>query len=893
MPSDIVWLHQTTEHAVSEVGGKAASLIRLMAEGFSVPPGFCLTTGWYRELFLESGAMSDAIQRARNCDPNDMTELDEISRSVREVVMERPVNEQLEQRILSAYETLACGSTGTIPVAVRSSANAEDLPEASFAGQHESFLNVTDKDELIASVRRCWASLWTPKAISYRNHRGFDHGGVCLAVIVQEMVQCEISGVLFTENPNDENQREIVINASVGSPEGIVQGKVTADEFRFSKKTSCITLKKIAQGRSDPCLTDGEVLKLAILGQKIQQSLGSPQDAEWGIDGTHVFILQSRPITTTRKSLAKIIEKEKHHLKRSAPGTVWSDMMVSEVVSHPSPLSRELLKRFLSKNGSFGIFYEKDLGFGASFTDHILTFVCGRPFLNRTQLVRPFAFLGFPLKPFDYDWVKNDPGGANSPYPVVNTGKYGLRIGFFIAGAFLLLPYTLYKLGRTFYRTMRLAGSFGSEFHRQILPAYLKYIDERRGKPLEELTDAELASSIETMIRTLARESTMSHIKSEFLGDVVFQLLRLLVGDRSKKLLLGLDGDKHLEANLELWKLAQNAKPHLANLFAVTAGKDLPRELSGSAEGREFLAEFGRFLERYGHRAHNELELGEPRWREAPDVLFETIKAYLKAEGNDPLEHFAQQRKARQEIEEGIVKSMSSGLWDWPFRVRRNVFAKTLKFLHTYVPLRETTKFYYLMEVEQIRRYSLELGARLSGEKYRYLNNKHDVFHLTSDELQSLPARELDSKEVRETLLRRKTQYRLERMIPVPSVLFRDSLEEIGIDRPPRVADVLLGTGVSEGSVTGISKVIMNPSEIGTLEAGQILVAPTTDPGWTPLFLIVKGLVMNTGNFLSHGSVLAREYGLPTVVNVAGATEIIGSGRRITVNGTDGKVYLH
>jgi pyruvate,water dikinase len=913
MDSDIVWLDETHKGSRAIVGGKAVSLMKLLHLGFAIPPGFCITTNVYRQLFCGHDVLTETLKRIRYANLERISELEEIAKFAQKTIMTEPLPKGLEEKILAAYNRLGNGFGEKIPVAVRSSATAEDLPSASFAGQHESFLNICGDNDLILYIKKCWASLWTARAISYRHDRGFDHARVLLAVIVQRMIPFDGAGVLFTEDPVDGKENRVLIQASRGLGQAVVLGNVSADEYVVAKDTGDIITKKTAERNigatiadrdfeekqvpdeagDNQCLPDAQIQELAEIGKKIEQSLGLSQDVEWGILGEDIYILQSRPITSLIRRMGETIEKEKQMLRKSSPKTVWSDMMVSEIVSYPKPLSSELIKEFLSKKGALGIFYEKEFVFGRPFSDPVLYFICGRPYFNRTELINPYAFMGLPMLPFDDQKARKDPAVANSPYPQLDHSFYGLKLVLYFLKVLLLWPYALYKLLTRFYWIKKLSDRFHKEFTDSILPAYLAYIDQLKRTHLKDHNDTELVSRIRSLIDNIARVSTMSHLRCEFLAELGTYVLKRMLGEKANNLIGGIEGDKNLETNIELWKTVQEASPQVIDLLLTTPLEEVEGKLRTLGSGKHFLQKLDTFLDHYGHRAHNEFELADPRWKEDHGFVLEIIRAYVKAKQINPVEHFKALKIIRENAEKKIHDDLNTGSLDKIIPVRSKIFRFALNLAHIYTPLRESTKFYYLLEVEQLRRYVLELGSRLTSNRYECLNNKNDIFFLFSHELQGIVQKKRSSRQIKHLIAERKMDYLVKKRIPVPSVIFRDSLQCIGKEPESEAAEVLSGTGVSKGKVTGIARIIKHPSQIGTLNYGEILVAPTTDPGWTPVFFIVSALVMDTGNVLSHGAVLAREYGLPAVVNVPRATEIIEDGRKITVDVEQDKVYLH
>jgi pyruvate,water dikinase len=913
MDSDIVWLHETGKGSRAIVGGKGASLIALMHMNFPAPPGFCVTTNVYRQMFGDHDELNESLERIRYANLERISELEEIAKLAQRTIMGEPLPQGLEEKILAAYNRLGDGFGEKILVAVRSSATAEDLPSASFAGQHESFLNVCGDNDLILHLRKCWASLWTARAISYRHDRGINHAEVLMAVIVQKMIAFDVAGVLFTEDPVDGKEDRVLIQAAPGLGEAVVSGDTPVDKYVVDKDTGDIITKKTAEkiirettvngnfaetqvpdeGGNLQCLPDAQIQKLAEIGKKIEQSLGLSQDVEWGILEKAIYILQSRPTTSLDRRMQEIIEKEKQMLRKSAPKAVWSDMMVSEIVSYPKPLSSEMIKEFLSQKGALGIFYEKELALGRPFSDPVLYFICGRPYFNRTELIKPYAFMGLPLLPFDKQKARKDPAVANSPYPHLDFSFWGLKFVLYIFKVLLLLPYSVYKLLTRFYWIKNLADRYHKEFTDSILPNYLAHIDELEKTPLKDLNDTELMSRIRLLLDNLARVSTLSHLRCEFLAELGFYVLKRMLGEKANILIGGIEGDKNLETNTELWKTVQAASPQVLDLLLTTPLDEVEAKLSTLESGKHFLQKLDTFLDHYGHRAHNEFELADARWKEDHGFVLEIIRAYVKAKQMNPFENFKALKKNREDVHRKIHEDLNTGFLNKILPLRSKIFSFALNLAQIYTPLRESTKFYYLLEVEQLRRHLLELGARLASNRYGCLNNKNDIFFLFSNELQEIVQKKRSSRQIKDLIAERKRDYLVKKRIPVPSVIFRDSLESIGKEPETEAAEVLSGTGVSKGKVTGIARIIKHPSQIRTLNYGEILVAPTTDPGWTPVFFIVSALVMDTGNALSHGAVLAREYGLPAVVNVPRASEIIEDGRKITVDVDQNKVYLH
>jgi pyruvate,water dikinase len=908
---NIVWLDETDRGDLSSVGDKGASLMKLFKMGLNIPSGFCITTNAFKTLFCD--VLSETILRTRDANLDRISELEKISQLAQRVVMNASISDCLALTICEAYSKLAGDAGEHMPVAVRSSVIAADVSAASFSGQHGSFSNVSGNNDLIWHIKKCWASLWSARAISYRHNRGFDHAQVFSAVIVQRMIPSEISGLLLTEHPFNKDGNHLLIKTGCDLGQAADPGKESVAEYVVAKDTGDIVSKRIEEispngvavnrgskaqevqvsAGNTRSLPDSIIRDLAEIGKEIEQSFSSSQEVEWAIAGNNIYILQTRPVTSLNKRIMEIIAKEKQKLANCSPASVWSDKMVSETMTYPKPLSTEFIRKFMSKDGTIGIFYEKELDFGRPYSDPVISFICGRPYLNRNELIKPFSFMGFPLKPFAYEKVRKDPSRANALFPLVDAGFCGLKLIFYFLKVAVVFPYTLHKLFTRLYRLKKMMDTYYEEFSNKILPAYLAYIDDLKRKDPADFNEDELVSRIRSLFDHLARVSTMGHVKSEFASDIAYYILKAIVGEKANNLTCGIDGDKHLETNIELWKTVQQASPQVTDIFLTEPLENLQDQLNKIESGKDFLKKLDIFLDRYGHRAHNEIELADPRWKEDPEYLFGIIRTYVKAKRANPVEHFLRMKKIRKADEKIIREKLTSGFINKLVPVKYAIYRFALKSVHRYSPLRESTKFYYLMEIEQLRRYLLELGSRLASDRYNCLNNKSDIFFLFSEELQAIVEKKRSSKQTKRLIMERKMDYLLKKRIPVPSVIFHDGLESIGQESEHKAADVLSGTGVTKGKVTGTARIIKTPLQIGNLNHGDIMVAPTTDPGWTPLFFIVNALVMDTGNALSHGAVLAREYGLAAVVNVPGATEFIKDGQQITVDVEQGKVFLH
>jgi len=814
------------------VGGKGLNLGLLVKAGFRVPDGFCVTTQAYRET-LGDGSRPPAEL------PEDMT-----------------------REILDAYSNLGCGR-----VAVRSSATAEDLPDASFAGQQDTFLNVRGDENLLTAIANCWASLWSDRAVAYRHQQGIDDDRVLMAVVVQKMLDSDASGVMFSISPTHEDH--LMIEASWGLGEAIVSGKVTPDSFTVDRNSlqiinRTISAKKlmIAEGgevevppekQSVPSLTDEQITKLARLGLEIENFYSSPQDIEWALTGEELYILQSRPITVrgTGDEVSRLREEEIEKLRNMAEetGTVWCGFNLSETLPAPLPMTWAIISKFMSGRGGFGMTY-RDLGFlpGKEVDEKgVVDLICGRSYFNLSREAR----LYFDEFPFEHNFqkLKENPASASYPQPTVNikrtTAKFWLKF-----------PYYVYKMIAAEGKIKRLRKSYDDTLKNEIIPEYRKYIDDQKRIELGKLPDAEIISKLNEWLDKVLRDHAKDGLKATIIAGRSYtnldMALRKCLGEDARNMLedltVGLEGDMTVKTNRKLWEVAH-----------------------GQLEMQDFLRD-------YGHRAAGEYELAQPRWREDTEFVQSMVDMFREHEEMNPEAQFRAQKERREKAESTLRERLSEG----KARAYSKSILTEMQYVQRYMPYRETAKFYLMMGYELIRNALLELGRR-------HLDSVDGIFYLTPEELPELIAGGDFSQKIADRKSRRDKLLSIE----LPDVIFSDSLHQIGDPPLPESSQELEGVAISSGVATGTARVLLKPpnraADTGT---GYILVCPSTDPGWAPLFPGARGLVMERGGVLSHGAIVAREYGIPAVANIAGATKIIKDCQQIKVNGNKGKVFI-
>jgi rifampicin phosphotransferase len=865
------------------VGGKAAQLGELIGAGFAVPSGFCVTTNAYARV-AASAELDTLLSASSTVPPTDTARQAEFAAAVRSAVLQAPMPRDITAAITEAYQTL--GQSKTVPVAVRSSATAEDLPDASFAGQQETFLNTIGVEAVLDAVRRCWASLWTDRAVSYRATHGIDPRAVRLAVVVQHMVDAQVAGVLFTTNPLTGKRRQAVIDANPGLGEAVVSGATTPDRFVVNTATGAIVERRLGHkqiiiratagggteraeqpAQRTTCLSDAQVRALAALGTSVEASFGVPQDIEWAVDAAgYVWLLQARPITTL------------FPLPPDAPATdavlrVYLCFTVQQGTFQPfTPIGLSAISLLASAITTFLGFPPHDSVQGP----HFVTQAASRVFLDVTSALRN----AFGRTVLTQIMAQAEAHAAATFQHLSTDSRLSLRTT----------------------RRVALVVAIGRVLGRTRLPWYLLLAlvrpDSARARLLQLTDRLRGTASVTTTTDPRARVIIVERLFVDaiarllpatapvMLGSIgTLTLASRLLGDLATAaelqiVMRGLPYNPTTEMNLALWALAQTvqADPPTAALVQNT----LPTELSDAYRSASLPIalqhSLAQFLATYGHRSVNELDLGMPRWAEDPTYLFGVLASYLQLRDSAQVPD-RQFQRATQEAEAMLVELTRRAPG-----VRGVLVGFFLRRARALGGLRELPRFALALLLAQARTILSPVGDALvqAGR----LERASDIFFLSLPEIHAA----LDGADMRRNVTERHAEYDRERTCRhVPLVLLSDGTELTIESATLTSADQLRGTPASSGRVTGVARVMRDP-HAAHLAQGEILVTPSTDPGWTPLFLTAGGLVMETGGAMSHGAIVAREYGIPAVVGVAEATERIRTGQRITVDGGAGTV---
>ena len=863
------------------VGGKGASLARLVRAGLPVPDGFHVTTAAYRRFVDENALQPRILESLQTADSTQPVTLETASARIGALFADGSIPADIAAAVQAAYAALAAGDAA---VAVRSSATAEDLPDASFAGQQDTYLNIRGSDTVLDAVKRCWASLWTARAIGYRMRKGIDHGVVSLAVVVQELIPAEAAGVLFTANPINGRRDQMAINASWGLGESIVGGLVTPDMLIIDKTNGQVTERQTADKqtmtvrtptgteekpvpesqRRAPVLDDEQAAELARLSVQIERHYGMPMDIEWaftlpalggapspdrkGVGGEVVFsILQARPITV----LPELTFDPPTEWPLPDPKASYMRQSIIELLPDPlRPLFATLGLRAINV-GTLSLFGE---------------------------------FMGADVLPDEM---------------VVTLNGY----------AYYQMSMTLKLLGRTLINMRSFLPKFfqgETRWRDEARPRYLAVIERWQSRPLHEIPAVELldgayqiAAEAVNIYNVFQSGVIGLAMGAEYLFTPFYEKLIRRKGDVPALTFL-LGGDSMpIRAEKSLYDVAEWCREHpeLGNYVAWTPSERLAAQLEEDQappgvtgdDWREWQSCFRAHLAQYGHAIYD-LDFSIPVPADDPVPLLGTLKLYLDGQIANPHERQQKQIAQRDEATQAITGRLKGLRLKW--------FQKFLGWAQTYVPMREDTLADIGLGYPLLRRMLRELGARLV--QAGALEQVDDVYWLVEAEaVQAATA--LDSGAasslMSETVRRRKAEWRAAKRVTPPAGLPERSwmtraLDKLGPTRSQEDGDTIKGVGASPGRVTVPACVLHGSGDFGLMQPGAALVAAITTPAWTPLFAMAAAVVTDVGGPLSHGSIVAREYGIPAVLGTGVATRRIRSGQMIVVDGDAGTVTL-
>ncbi|MDD4752941.1 MAG: PEP/pyruvate-binding domain-containing protein [Desulfitobacteriaceae bacterium] len=803
-------------------GSKAVNL-GVISRELKTPPGFCLSAQCYTTCLKNVGVLKKVIDLADEIQDKDLGRINMVSQKISGIITEVSLPEEVENALKEAYFALK-KDRDSIKVAVRSSATAEDLPSASFAGQLESFLNIETFPEVVKAVKMCWASLWTPRAIHYRREKGIGQKGIAMAVIVQEMVSAKSAGVMFTANPITSSRKEFYIEAVSGLGEGLVQGEKNSDRYIVDKKSFAVLKKEMVE--RDSYLNDFQIKTLADYGAKLEFMYQENQDIEWAMYRGEIYILQTRPITTLEDE-----EPERPTVEKMTP--IQKDVWINVNERFPEPIMP--IDGIIAK-----IYY--------------------------LSLFSAYRELGFSV-------------------PYVDWGKVeeGLFPEFFIPPA--IKP----NLRRLFNLKKATNWDIEKEWkeNEALFDKYLKLLEDKRLKefPLEIIMEY-VEDALQDFQRTLTFRYLL-YIQYGWLYNVLARLLSLLYGSKGQVVLEGLTvgyPQITMELNEKLMELAVKAKKfdQVRNIITTSDIAQIREALAQIPEGLNFLEAFDVFLEKYGDRELSQGlgGLAAPTWREKPEVVWGMLKGFLQM--NDVEEDHEgfmanRRKKAEKELRHLTTRGIGRIL---PLKA---INEKLIDASRKYNGFRENSHFYLTQAMSVFRVLFLQMGNRLV--KRRLLDREEDIMYFTFFEVKELLYALYSNQKISRLELAEKVRSRKERQK-------RRNKRWAGRNHglTPVEKGVLIGVGASSGVITGPCRVIINPEDFSRLKPGDILVAQYTNPAWTPVFSFIGGLVVEYGSTVSHAAIIAREYGIPAVMGVNGATGLLKDGQMVTVDGLQGLV---
>ncbi|MFB7783824.1 rifamycin-inactivating phosphotransferase [Streptomyces vinaceus] len=860
----VVALHEVDETQVALVGGKGAHLGGLSRiEGVRVPGGFCVTTDAFRRMLAGAPSIDEQIAGLSRVDPDDREAIRTLSARIRRTIEEAAVPDD----VAAAISQELAGPGERAAYAVRSSATAEDLPTASFAGQQDTYLNVMGAAAVLRDVGRCWASLFTERAVTYRQRAGIDHRGVHMAVVVQRMVFPQSSGILFTADPVTGDRTVSTVDAGFGLGEALVSGLVNPDVFRvrdgevvakaIAAKERAVTAlpdggtREVAidaRRQELPALTDAQAVRLVELGRRIEAHFGSPQDIEWCLVDDDFRIVQSRPITTLFP--VPVTDDEENHVYVSVGhGQMMTDPMkplgysmwqlTAMVAMHEAGgrLFVDVTRRLASPAARAGLL--EAMGKGDPLIRDALETV-----LEREGFVPslPDAGLGGP------------PPGGGAPAPIETDPAL-------VAGLIERSETSIAALERG------IRGKSG--------PALFDFLLEAFEEHKRVLSDP------------LSIQAIMAGMEATWwLGDTLQEWL----GEKNAADTLTLSAPDNItsEMGLALLDVADVVRPHPEVVAYLEGARDEDfleglAKVPGGARARDAIEAY---LDRYGMRCVGEIDITRPRWRERPSTLVPVILDNVRNfEAGAAERRFEQGRQKAQEKERDVLSRLRA----LPDGERKADETKAMiDRVRTFIGYREYPKYGIVSRYFLYKQALLAEAGRLV--RAGALREPEEVFHLTFQELHDVVRsnRVVDARLIRE----REEAFRAHHALTPPRVLTSDGEALTGAYRRDDVpAGALAGVPVSAGTIEGRARVVLDMAD-ADLEEGDILVTPFTDPSWSPLFVAIAGLVTEVGGLMTHGAVIAREYGLPAVVGVERATRLIRDGQRIRVHGTDGYVEL-
>ncbi|MEK5391192.1 phosphoenolpyruvate synthase [Margalitia sp. FSL K6-0131] len=846
------------------VGGKGLNLGELSKiQGIQVPEGFCVTTLGFRKAIEQNETYHALLDRLTMLKVEDRDQIGEISRKIRQIIMEVEIPSDVTCAITQYLSQFGEEHA----YAVRSSATAEDLPYASFAGQQDTYLNIIGKEAILRHISKCWASLFTDRAVIYRMQNGFDHNQVYLSVIVQKMVFPQASGILFTADPITSNRKLLSIDASFGLGEALVSGLVSADCYKVQKEEIIekrIATKKLAiYGRKeggtetqqiDPdqqktqTLTEQQILQLARIGRQIEAYFGSPQDIEWCLVDDTFYIVQSRPITVLFP-IPEANDQENHVYISVGHQQMMTDPM------KPLGLSFWLLTTPAPMRKAGGRLF-------VDVTQQLASPVMRNNLLNAMGQHDPLMKDAL-MNIIERNFIKSLPNDNKVPSPIRgNTDKLA---------------------------QIENNPSIVSELIKRSQTSIEELKQNIQTKSGSELIDFILEDIQELKKILFDPQSSAVFMAAMDASSWINEKMNMWLGEKNTADTLSQSVPNNItsEMGLALLDVADVIRPYPEVIDYLQHVKDdnFLDELVKFKGGQKTREAIIAYLDKYGMRCTGEIDITRTRWSEKPTTLVPMILGNIKNfEPNESNRKFEQGRHDALQKEQELLDRLKQ-LPDGEQKAKET--KRMISIIRNFIGYREYPKY------GMINRYFVYKQALLKeAEKLvqaGVIHEKEDIYYLTFEELgEVVRTNKLDYQ----IISKRKDEYKLYEKLTPPRVITSDGEIIAGeYKRDNLPADAIVGLPVSSGVIEGRARVILN-MEDAELEDGDILVTSFTDPSWTPLFVSIKGLVTEVGGLMTHGAVIAREYGLPAVVGVENATKLIKDGQRIRVHGTEGYLEI-
>lgn len=851
MKSYVYNLNEHLTSTLSEVGGKAANLIQLAnIDSINVPKGFCITTTVYKEVFKDNNELRDLLDKLSMLNINELDSIKEVASQIRNIIVSASIPKNIVDEIRNYFLELGEDKF----YAVRSSATAEDLPTASFAGQHDTYLNIVAFDNILEHISKCWASLFTDRAIAYRIKNGFDHRKVFLAVVIQEMINSDASGVMFTVDPITSNRSIVSIDASIGLGEDFVSGHINSDTYKVSSGE--IIDKRIA---NQQVISDKQILTLESLGRLVESNFSCPRDIEWCINNNQIYIVQSRPVTTlyplpSQKNDGKHVYVSSGHLQMmTAPIKPLGIFFFKSVISNPpsqeiggrlfvditgdisTPIGRKMTKYLLNELGDTLI------------TNAVVKIINNKKLISELPKVKEKVFavenssnpLAIMFNAYKI-YRKNDPDIVRE---IINKEEEDIK-----------------KMGQ------ELKALSGDKVFDYISNDH----DNRRVKIASPLNAGVLTAGL------LSARSFDKKIKKWF-GE----------SNASDSIIMSIPNSITNKTGLSLMDVTDVIRDYdevinyLKNPCEKTFFKDL-KELEGGEVVYDTLMQY---LSEYGMRCSGDIDITLPRWIENPIELVPSILSNLENFKVGASKEKFEEGKILSEkrIQELVkkVEKLSGG------KKKAKKIKEMASVIRNYIGFREYPKFSYMKRYYIYKEAMLREGKLLVDKDY--IDEVEDIYYLYFDELRAMVNGQRLDKNI---ILNRKNNYIYYEKLTPPRVMLSDGEIILGeYDNSNASEGALQGLPVSAGIVEGRARIVKNLKD-SYLSEGDILVTEFTDPSWTPAFVSIKGLITEVGGLSTHGAIIAREYGLPAVVSVKDATKLIKDGQLIRLNGSKGYIEL-